>query len=234
MVMNLFTDLIEMLFPRYCRVCGNRLGKSESEVCAVCLQKLPRIHHAGKEASEVEKLFWGLMPIERGSSLFYYEKGSPYGKLLFHLKYYGHPLTGEFLGRYAAIELKKEGFFEGIDLLIPLPLSPGRERKRGYNQSEYIANGIALVTGLPIESHCIVRLIANESQTHMSRIERWENVKGIFAVQNGAPLRGKHLLLIDDVLTTGATLRSCGNEILAAVPDARISIFTLALARRSI
>lgn len=232
--MKIFSDLLEIIFPRYCRVCGDRLSKSEQEMCAACLQKLPRIRSTLTEASEVEKLFWGLLPIVRGDSLFYYEKGSPYGKLLFHLKYYNHPATGEFLGRYAATELKARGFFDGIDLLVPLPLSPKRERKRGYNQSDYIARGIAAVTGLPIENHCVVRRISNESQTHMNRIERWENVKGIFQVTNPSPLQGKHLLLVDDVLTTGATLRSCGNEILSLLPDVRLSIFTLAMARRDL
>lgn len=228
-----WSDFIELLFPRYCRVCGHRLTQSEEELCLTCLRHLPRALCHGEKENEIEKLFWGLIPIERGTSFFVYRKGSDYSRLIYHLKYYHHPQTGHFLARHAATELQPLGFFDGIDVIVPVPLSKKRKRQRGYNQSELIAQGLSVVTGIPVESRCLIRRKANESQTHKGREERWENVKEIFALQHPDLLQGKHLLLVDDVLTTGATLCACGHEILRSANGVRISIFTLAHGSRS-
>ena len=126
----------------------------------------------------------------------------------------------------AAKELVSAGFFDGIELIVPLPLSKKKLRQRGYNQCDYIAYGISQVTGIPVESDCVERTRANETQTHKNREERWQNVKGIFAVNNVEALQGKHILLIDDVLTTGATLASCASSLVAA--GCKVSVFTLA------
>lgn len=231
--MGWMNDIIDLLFPRYCRVCQNRLAKSEEQICVSCLQNLPLTHFHEVKDNDIEKLFWGLMPIERATAFFYYQKDSNYAKLLYHLKYYNHPEVGELLGRYAASVLHKQDFFKEIDLLIPVPLSNKKRRQRGYNQSEYIARGIQAITHIPISNNNLQRRIANDTQTHKNRSERWENVQGIFEIKNPDELRGKHILLIDDVLTTGATLRACGNQILATVP-AKISVFTLAFSEKAI
>ena len=134
----------------------------------------------------------------------------------------------------AATELMERGFFEGIDLIIPVPLSKKKRRARGYNQCDYIAEGLSQVTGIAIDTTSVIRHIANETQTHKQREARWKNVEDVFSVASAKNLKGKHILLIDDVLTTGATLSSCGKSILATVPDVRLSIFTLACAKRGI
>ena len=130
------------------------------------------------------------------------------------------------LAKNAATELLTKGFFDGVELILPLPLSKKKERSRGYNQCDYIAEGLSQVTGIPVVRGCITRTKANETQTHKNRQERWKNVEGIFAVSNPDAVRGKHVLLIDDVLTTGATISDCARALVRA--GCRVTIFTLA------
>ncbi|MBR6648762.1 MAG: ComF family protein, partial [Bacteroidaceae bacterium] len=179
-----------------------------------------------RQRGEIEKLFWGIVDIERAASYMYYRKGSPYNRLIHYLKYKERKGVGVRMAQAAANELLPTGFFDGIELIVPLPLSKKKLRKRGYNQCNYIAQGIANVTGIVIEKSAVERTRANESQTHKNRDERWKNVQGIFAVRNIDVLRGKHILLVDDVLTTGATLASCASAIVAT--GCKVSIFTLA------
>lgn len=182
----------------------------------------------------IEKLFYGILPIERVASYIYYAKESPYNNLIHRMKYSDRPEIGKRMAITAANELAKQGFFNGIDIIIPLPLSKKKKAERGYNQCDYIARGISQVTGIAIDYKNVIRHIANATQTHKQREERWKNVENIFSVTNSDALKGKHILLIDDVVTTGATLTSCGRAILHAAPDAKISIFTLACAGKSI
>ena len=157
----------------------------------------------------------------------YYRKGSPYNALMHRLKYKNAPEVGTRLAEMAAKELLDSGFFNGITRIIPLPLSKKKQRQRGYNQSEYIAQGLSAVTGIPIDASLVKRDISNETQTHKNRDERWENVKDIFSANSNATLDGEHVLLVDDILTTGATLCSCANTLKTQC-DCKISIFTLA------
>lgn len=159
----------------------------------------------------------------------YYAKGSVVRQLLYELKYYGNKEIGGFLGRYMAAELLPSGFFEGIDYILPVPLHRKKERLRGYNQSEWLAKGVGSVTSIPVLSDVMERCKYTETQTHKGLYERWENVCDIFVCNTPAILQGKHVLLIDDVLTTGATIVSC-SDALKDVADIRISVLTLALA----
>ena len=195
--------------------------------------ELPRIGEY-KTDNPIEKLFWGILPVERVASYIHYSKESPYNNLIHRMKYSDRPEIGERMAETAANELMKQGFFTGIDIIVPLPLSKKKKRQRGYNQCDYIAKGISKATGITVDSNSVIRHIANATQTHKHRDERWKNVENIFSVTDAAALSGKHILLVDDVLTTGATLTSCGSAILTAVPDAKISIFTLACAGKSI
>lgn len=229
--MKWISDLIDLILPRYCAVCGTILSPSEQDLCLNCLCQLPRIDSTRMQ--EIEKLFWGIIPVERAASYIYYQKGSPYNNLLHLIKYKNHPDTATRLATAAAQELKENGFFEGIDAIIALPLSKKKERKRGYNQCDYIAKGLSAVSGIPVLRGCVQRTIANETQTHKSREERWSNVEGIFSITNPDALQGKHLLLIDDVLTTGATIASCAKSI-TALPHTRVSLFTLAYSHNRI
>lgn len=225
--MKWISDLLDLIFPRYCAVCGTTLSPGEQDLCLNCLCGLPRIDE--KHLQEIERMFWGIVPVERASSYIYYRKGSPYNNLLHRIKYKDHPEIATRMAKAAAIDLQESGFFDGIDAIVALPLSKKKHRRRGYNQCDYIAQGVALVSGIPILTGTVERSKANETQTHKSREERWENVEGIFTVAKPELLQGKHILLIDDVLTTGATIASCAKSI-TALPDTRVSLFTLACA----
>ena len=223
--MKWISDLIDLIFPRHCNVCGDILSPTERDICLNCLYSLPKIeqHHL----DEIEKIFWGKIEIERATSYIYYRKESPYNNMLHAIKYRNRPEVGERLATMAAKDILDSGFFDGIDAIVPLPLSKKKKRKRGYNQCDYIAKGLSKATGIPVIKDCVKRVKSNETQTRKSREERWKNVEGIFALQNPEQFEGKHLLLIDDILTTGATLSNCAAAIQNAC-NCKISIFTLA------
>lgn len=223
--MKWISDLIDLIFPRTCVVCGELLSPQEKDICINCLSTLPKIEKI--HLDEIEKSFWGKVEIERATSFMYYHKNSPYNNLIHRLKYKNRPDTGDRLAFLAAKEIAESGFFDDIDAIVPLPLSKRKMRQRGYNQCDYIAKGLSRATGIPVIKNAVKRLKSNETQTHKSRDERWQNVEGIFALSDTALLDGKHILLIDDILTTGATLASCAKSIQEGC-QCKISIFTLA------
>ena len=223
--MKWISDLIDLIFPRHCCVCGETLSRQERDICLNCLYTLPKIEPHHKK--EIEQIFWGKIDIERAASLMYYRKGSPYNALMHKLKYKDAPEVGTRLAEMAAKELMDSGFFDGITRIVPLPLSKKKLRKRGYNQSEYIAMGLSNITGISVDNSLVKRDIANETQTHKNRDERWENVKDIFSVNGNVSLENEHILLVDDILTTGATICSCA-ATLQKECGCKISIFTLA------
>lgn len=223
--MKWISDLIDLVFPRHCAVCGETLSRTERDICLNCLYALPRVEAHHKQ--EIEQTFWGKVEIEHATSFMYYRKGSPYNALMHRLKYKDAPEVGTRLAEMAAKELMECGFFNGITRIIPLPLSRKKLRKRGYNQSEYIAKGLSCITGIPIDTGLVRREIPNETQTHKNRDERWENVKDIFSATADNTMENEHILLVDDILTTGATLCSCA-KTLQEQCHCKISIFTLA------
>ena len=228
--MKFISNLLDIIFPRHCIVCGEILSGEEKDICLNCLVRMPLIET--RTLAEIEKIFWGIVPIERVASYIYYRKGAPYNRLLHHIKYKERPDVGVRLATNAATELKSRGFFEGVDAIVPLPLSKKKLKKRGYNQCDYIAQGIAKVTGIEIIDDCVVRNKANETQTHKSRDERWKNVEGIFSIINNEKIKNKHILLIDDVLTTGATLANCAKVLIEC--GCKVSIFTIAYSNNTI
>jgi ComF family protein len=159
------------------------------------------------------KMFWGQIPIERATALFYYEAHAETANILYELKYKNHPEIGETMGRMMARELQRADFFDGIDGIVPVPLAKKRERQRGYNQSMEIAKGVSEITSLPIYNKVVKRNTFSGSQTSKGRWERNENVENVFELIDGDSIRGKHLLIIDDVVTTGATIIACAKEI---------------------
>lgn len=227
--MKWIDDLKELLFPRYCKVCRRRLAHNEQHLCVSCLLELPRTHYERTPNNLLMQHFMEWPEVVAATSYFYYDKEGRYSSLIHHLKYYDHPEVGTYLGRLAATELRASGFFEGIDLIIPVPLSKNKLHKRGYNQCDYIAQGISQIIGADLHTHCIERTVNTDTQTRKSRSERWKNTEKIFQVTHANTLKGKHILLVDDVATTGATLHACTSAILK-VPNVRISIFTLAKA----
>lgn len=225
------SQVLRMLAPRACAVCGCRLATEEEVICGACDFHLPRTNYVHWPAqNEMARLFWLRLPIEKAAALFHYQGHSEVARMIYDLKYHDHPELGEQLGIMAAREMAEEGFFEGIDLIIPVPLARKRLRERGYNQSEWIGKGIREQTGIPMVTDAIARTRFEESQTKRQRLGRIENVENAFQLLRPERVAGKHVLLVDDVCTTGATLTACGKQ-LAQAPDVRISVFTLARAQ---
>lgn len=228
---SFWSRLVDLIAPRACVVCGRRLGIHEFFLCGSCNLQLPRTNYADNPyENDMARLFWGQLPVERCAALFFYQGGSGPSQILYELKYKNHPEIGEFFGRMIAEEWNDTGFFEGIDLIVPVPLAKERQRQRGYNQSLHIARGIGSVTRLPIVTNAVSREQFVESQTQKDRWQRNENVEGCFRLNNGSALKGRHVLLVDDVVTTGATICSCGREMLKA-GDVRFSILTIGFAK---
>lgn len=227
--MSIWSDWWELFFPRYCVVCGERLTKTEECLCFKCLSRLPRTSLQLRRDNEMEKNFWGRFQLDHAAAFLYYSKGGDVRKLIYELKYYGNRQVGFMLGKCMAAEMESSGFFKGVDVLVPVPLHPQKLRKRGYNQSEMLAKGIASVVGIPVVTDCLQRIHPTETQTHKSQYERWMNVNNVFACKDLQYMEGKHILLVDDVMTTGATIVACA-DALKEVCNLHISVLTLAMA----
>jgi len=226
---HLLFYLTELLFPRLCAVCGDKLIEQEKWICLHCIHHFPRTNFHLFDENPVAQLFYGRVQIEQATSFFYFSKGSKYQDILYKLKYKGMMELGEEMGKHFGIDLLKSPAFSSVDLICPVPLHPKKEKKRGYNQSWWIASGIAQQLNKPVSANNLKRLIFTETQTKKTRFERWQNVEGIFDLTNPEAFNGKHILLVDDVVTTGSTLEACAQTILAK-STARISIATLAKA----
>ena len=207
------------------------MSQGEEVLCVRCQADLPRVRTVSFEENDIARIFWGLVPIEKGISFFHYTPHSPHSRILFELKYHNHPEVGKTMGRIMAEELKTTSFFDGIDLIVPIPLSRKKERQRGYNQSDWIAWGISEATGIPTDTTSVVRTKSNPSQTTLDHRQRRENVRDIFAVRHPGNLEGRHILLVDDVIT-GATMLSCA-ETIARACRVRFSVLSLAWAGHS-
>ena len=213
-----------------CVVCGSRLAVTEETLCSKCYLHLPRTDFRNNLYENVmAKLFWGQIKLEKATALFYYEAHAETAKILYELKYKNHPEIGVVMGRMMAKELMKSGLFEDIDALVPVPLAKKRERERGYNQSLELAKGVSEVTGLPIANLVIRRTKFVGSQTQRGRWERNENVAHVFELVD-ENISGQHLLLIDDVVTTGATVIACAKEMQKA-SNVKISVLALGFAK---
>jgi len=226
---DLWEDFISLLFPRLCYGCGNHLMRNESLICTECYVLIPRTNFHLKADNPVAQLFWGRCQIEKAAAFSFYTKDSRIRKLIHQLKYKGIKEVGPELGRIYARSLLHSGFFEGIDIIIPVPLHPTKMRKRGFNQSDLISDGISAVSGIPLDTKILIRKTISATQTRKSRYDRWTNVEDIFRVTYENKLAGRHILLVDDVITTGSTLEACANEILK-VEDTKVSVVALAYA----
>ena len=227
--MSIWTDLWKLFFPQCCLICGKTLLEGEEYLCFQCLSNIPRTHLYLRKDNEMEKELWGKFPIERASAYLYYSKGGDVKKLLTDLKYRGNADLGSFLGRCMTREMLSSGFFQGVDGIIPVPLHPRKQKIRGYNQSIMLANGISSVTNIPVWNDLLVRTQYTQTQTRKGSYERWLNVKDMFECTSPERLRDKHVLLVDDVFTTGATLVACADAF-RQIPGLRFSVLTLAIA----
>lgn len=223
--------LLDLISPRMCAVCGHRLSVSEEIVCTKCNFHLPRTgFHKNPYENEMAKLFWAQIPIERATAFFYYEPHAETANIIYQLKYKDYPEIGEVMGRMMAKELMPTGFFDGIDGIVPVPLTKKRQRQRGYNQSLEIARGVGEVTGLPLLKKVVKRVYFKGSQTNLGRWERNENVEKVFELIDPADIHDKHLLIVDDVVTTGATVIACSKELVKA-GNIKISVLSLGFAK---
>ncbi len=228
-IYDLWDDFISLLFPRLCYACGNHLMRNEYLICTECYVVIPRTNYHAIQDNPVAQLFWGRCLIERAAAFSYYNKGSRIRNLIHNLKYKGIREIGYELGRIYGQSLKSSGFICDIDLIIPVPLHPVKKRIRGFNQSETISRGIADITMLPVDVNSLARIMVSATQTKRSRYDRWTNVEGIFQVIDPQNIIGKHVLLVDDVITTGSTIESCTNELLK-VEGVKVSVVALAFA----
>lgn len=220
----------DVVMPRVCPVCQQPLDSDEQWLCRQCLAALPRTRYEEVEFNTMEQHFAGQVPIERATAYFFYEKGSPYASILHDIKYHGIPTMGRWLTARAVRDMEASRFFDGIDVVTAVPLHRSKLAHRGYNQSEYLARGIADALGIQyVEALKAVR--PHATQTHKGAMERWQNIQGNYALKNNADqLAGKHILLVDDVITTGSTLTVCAT-LLNQIPGVTVSLFTLAAAR---
>lgn len=224
------TAAADVVMPRLCAVCGQPLDADERWLCRKCLADLPRTRYEDVDFNTMEQLFAGKVPIERATAYFFYEKGSPYASILHDVKYRSMPSMGRWLAARAVQDMAASGFFDGVDTVTAVPLHRSKLAQRGYNQSEYLARGIARALNAPyVEALKAVR--PHATQTHKGALERWQNIQGNYALKNNAhQLDGRHILLVDDVVTTGSTLTVCA-ALLETIPQVKISVFTLAAAR---
>jgi ComF family protein len=228
---SIISGVVHLFYPHVCTGCSDDVPGSANLLCLRCINDLPHTNYAMHANNPVENIFWGRVPLIAAHSEFYFEKEELVQRLIHQLKYKGNIEIGFYLGELMGNHLLQSNRFSGIDALVPLPLYPDKERKRGYNQAAIICNGMSSVMNIPVITGNIVRQRYTATQTRKHRTERWENVEGSFAVNNVSQLKGKHVLLVDDVITTGATLEACAG-VLLNIENIKISIATLAMATK--
>ncbi len=229
MLKELCGDFISLFFPSLCTACKSALVKQERLICINCLYNLPKTNFHLDENNTMARLFWGRVKIESAAAFYYFEKGSKCKKILHQVKYKGEKELALLIGKIYGRELFISGHFSDPEILIPVPLHYSREKTRGFNQSEWFARGLAHSLGKKVFNDTLIRFVDTKTQTNKSRTERWENVENSFMVQSPEKIINKHILLVDDVVTTGATLESCALSLIQ-YKKVRISILTMAYA----
>jgi len=220
-------SILHLFFPHVCCGCGNDLISRSSEICIRCMENLPETQFERYPGNPVEKIFSGRLPIVAGTAQYYFTRESLIQRLVHGFKYKGNRELGKQLGQMMGEQMAGSGRFRA-DALVPLPLFPQKEKKRGYNQATLLCEGMSVAMRIPVWTHVVTRPIHTETQTKKGRIERWKNMEGKFVVRDAAAIRDKHILLVDDVITTGATLEACGMALLEA-GNTSLSIATLCL-----
>ena len=228
--MKIFDNLLSLFYPRLCVACGDALQQNEQHLCLHCMMHLPETNFHKNHDNPLMNIFAGRVKVEEVASLLYYKKGNNVQHILHALKYKGQKEIGAFLGEYYGKMLALEPRFQSVDCIVPIPLHPKKQRKRGYNQSEWFAKGLSAGMGKPYRTNILTRAQFTETQTRKSRFNRWENVKEVFVATEDNAVHGLHLLVCDDVLTTGATMEAAIQQLLT-LPDVKVSVVTLATAQ---
>ncbi len=227
---RLLSDVRELIFPRICPVCEGRLLTDESFICTECLIGFPLLKFENAEDNKMIRILWAYVPVAHAISIFTYRHLSPYHNLILQIKYRGNAKLARQLGAWAASQVQDLRIEEKVDVIVPVPLSRKKQWERGFNQAYHLALGINKTYHLPIQKW-LIRKESRETQTHMDAAQRFENVQGLYEAEIPASLRGKRILLVDDVMTTGATITACAKAILKVDKTAEISVFTLALSK---
>jgi ComF family protein len=226
---GMLNDFISLIFPQVCVSCGKSLYKNEHSICTYCSYHLPKTNYHADNANPIAKIFWGRINIHSASAYYNFGKGGKVQHLIHQLKYRGQKDIGITIGKFYGFDLKKCDDFNTVDMVIPVPLHPKKKKKRGYNQSEFFATGLAHSMNTETDFTSLFRTYDSETQTKKSRFNRWKNVETVFKLKDENLLSGKHILLVDDVITTGATLEACAKTLLK-IPGVKISIATIAYA----
>lgn len=212
--MKIIEDIINIIFPKVCCICDSGMTKNEELICFRCRSNLPKTKFLNVKDNELLKRFYGRVKVDFGLSYLYYYKAGITQKLLHQFKYKNYPEIGKLIGNWFGHELLRNKIYKQVDIIIPVPLHPRKERKRGYNQSQYFAKGISEITNIPTGFKILSRAHYDESLTHKTRVQRWKSVEYAFRVADKKIIYNKNILLVDDVITTGATLEACGNQLL--------------------
>ena len=228
-IKEIWLDFISLFYPINCKACNNTLISGENWICTTCLLDIPKSDYWLDINNPVNQLFWGKTKIEFASAFLLFSKGSRYRKLIHSLKYLDDQESGIKLGSLYGKEIFKASEYKNFDFIIPVPLHPKKQRKRGYNQSECIAKGLSESLGIETLNKVLIRTVNTATQTNKHKDERWNNVSGVFDIQNPEILQGKHVLLVDDVITTGATIEHCAMTLINNA-DCKVSIGCIARA----
>lgn len=230
--MQLLKDFLKLFYPDNCVSCYTQLLESETVLCVTCRHGLPIIDVINYEKNKIAATFYGRTPVKKAISFLEYRKHGIAQKLIHELKYKGNEKIGSFLGDWFGYELQQKAVFLEVDYIIPVPLHPKKERVRGYNQVEKFGESLSKALKVPFKKDVLYRVSSEKTQTLKQRFERFSNTNTTFSVKNKAEIAHKHLLLIDDVITTGATLEACAQELLQA-EGVTISIATMAYTERN-
>ncbi|HIE16455.1 MAG TPA: ComF family protein [Bacteroidales bacterium] len=222
---NFITHITDLFYPRICQVCGKKLYLQEEILCTECIYDMPRINSYLTSENQVKNIFTGRFPVENAAALLFFKKGSAYRKLIHKLKYKKKPEIGIYLGHLLAEDIN----INNINYIVPVPLHHRKKKIRGYNQSEMFAQGISEILNIPIDTQTLIRSSFTQTQTQKTRYERWENVKSVFTITDKKKFQDKHILLVDDIITTGATLEGCSLALLK-IKSIKISIAAIGIA----
>lgn len=225
---ELKSGLIGLFYPELCVACGEEHAAPQHCFCLSCMTTLPGSDMYLRRENEVVQRFWGRLPLVFGASRYFFTRKNPIQRAIYNLKYKNQPEIGIQMGREFGRKLRQADWHENLDAIIPVPLHPRKERLRGYNQSAVFAQGLAQSLELPVYQDVLMKKLVTQTQTRKKRLDRYGNVEEAFALKRSESVAGKHVLLVDDVLTTGATLESCGQHLLN-IPGLKLSVATIAI-----